>query len=137
VYNRVPREEEAKQLGPKNNAFSELVQWSQDSGAMWLHMVLAWAFNDPQTFPFAQLRRHVGADKWKKLQAVNQGDLDAFVKKKMLHLEQYDVALDAIEDDKELVDDGKLARDKFMDRHGHLLILESEKGKGSGGMASK
>jgi hypothetical protein len=122
LYKRVLREEEVKLLGPESTVFSELVQWSQDSGAMWLHMLLSSASNDTQTLPFEQLRRHVGTDKWKALQAaVDDEEAEAFAKLKVLHLEQYDAEVGAIEKDRELVDGGRLAKEQFIARNLRLL----------------
>jgi hypothetical protein len=122
LYKRVLREEEVKLPGPENTVFSELVQWSQDSGAMWLHMLLSSASNDTQTLPFEQLRRHVGTDKWKALQAaVDDEEVEAFAKLKVLHLMQYDAEVGAIEKDRELVDSGRLAKEEFIARNPRLL----------------
>ncbi len=51
IFKRVLEEEEAKMPGHEDKELSTLVKWSQDSGAMWLHMLLVGAFNAPKHFP--------------------------------------------------------------------------------------
>lgn len=62
IFKRVLEEEEARMLGHGNKELSNLVRWSEHSGAMWLHMLLSAGFNDPYTFPFTKLIQHVGTD---------------------------------------------------------------------------
>jgi hypothetical protein len=52
--------------GHEERELSNLVKRSQVSGAMWLHMLLLSGFNDYCSFPFTQLRQHVGASEWAK-----------------------------------------------------------------------
>ncbi len=67
IYSRVLEEEEASMPGHEDKKLSRLVKWSQgDSGAMWLHMLISVVFNDPLSFPFEQLRRHVGETEWER-----------------------------------------------------------------------
>ncbi|KAK7417666.1 hypothetical protein QQZ08_011552 [Neonectria magnoliae] len=78
IYKRVLEEEESKRLGHEKKEVSKLVKWSEDSGAMWFHMLLSCGFNDTYSFPFTQLRQHIGVDKWKKLRwAINQEEARA------------------------------------------------------------
>jgi aminoglycoside phosphotransferase (APT) family kinase protein len=66
IYKRVLEEEEAKMSGYEERELSNLVKWSQESGAMWLHMLISVGFNDHRSFPFTQLRQHVGETKWER-----------------------------------------------------------------------
>lgn len=61
IFIHVLEEEEIgmTENGPKE--LSELVRWSRDTGAMWLHMLLSTGSFDTLTFPYMQLRKHEGA----------------------------------------------------------------------------
>ncbi len=50
VFQRVLAEEEEKLPGNPRE-FSNLVEWSRTSGAMWFHMLLAWGFHHPDSLP--------------------------------------------------------------------------------------
>ncbi|KAL5686827.1 hypothetical protein EMGR_002393 [Emarellia grisea] len=60
IFIHVLEEEEIgmTENGPKE--LSELVRWSRDTGAMWLHMLLSTGSFDTLTFPYMQLRKHEG-----------------------------------------------------------------------------
>jgi hypothetical protein len=129
TYKRVLREEEAKGPGPEDHTFSELVQWSEDSGAMWLHMLLSFGINGPDTFPLAQLRRDVGVEKWKALEGgVDKAEMEKFVARKLLHLEQFVVDLEAIRKDGARVDKDELDKAAFIDHYCRLLPSSSDSG---------
>ncbi|KAG4422128.1 hypothetical protein IFR04_004755 [Cadophora malorum] len=106
IFIRVLEEEEAK-LGHEERELTSLVKWSQASGAMWLHMLLSSGFNDHRSFPFTQLRQHLGA-KWAKQ------ELEAFAARKVSELDEYDEALEEREEDKALVDSGKMTKEEFI-----------------------
>ncbi|KAH6722439.1 hypothetical protein BKA61DRAFT_640057 [Leptodontidium sp. MPI-SDFR-AT-0119] len=109
IYKRVLEEEEAKRPGHEKKDFSSLVKWSETSGAMWLHMLLSCGFNDTYSFPFTQLRQHVGIEKWRKSEnAVDLGE--------------YDAELAKIEADKACVDRGEMERADFLAIHDHALV---------------
>jgi len=128
LYKRVLREEEERRPGHEAKRFSKLVQWSEDSGAMWLHMLMLSSFNKREVFPFYQLRRHIGAGKWNELrQDVDQREMDAFASQKVLHLEQFDADVDAMLRDRERVESGELSRLAFVERYRRLLVLGSRK----------
>ncbi|KAK1770070.1 phosphotransferase enzyme family protein [Phialemonium atrogriseum] len=101
IFKRVLEEEEAKMPGHEEKELSSLVKWSQDSGAMWLHMLLSAGFNDQCSFPFTQLRQHLGAAEWAR-----QG--------KVRELDEYDRALEKREEYKALVDSEKMTREDFI-----------------------
>lgn len=118
IYKRVLEDEEAKRPGHEKKEVSRLVKWSETSGAMWLHILLSNGFNDTYSFPFVQLRQHVGIDTWEKLRsAVNADEVKTFVEQKVLHLEQYEVDLKKIEADKTCVDCGVMTRGEFLEQH--------------------
>ncbi|RSL55196.1 hypothetical protein CEP53_007176 [Fusarium sp. AF-6] len=118
MYKRVLEEEESKRPGHEKKQVSKLIRWSEDSGAMWLHMLLSCGFNDTYSFPFTQLRQHVGIDKWKSLRwKVNQEEVETFVTQKTTHLEQYDQEVARMEVDKASVDCGEVSREDFIAGH--------------------
>lgn len=90
---------------------------------MWLHMLLSCGFNDTYSFPFTQLRQHVGIEKWRKSEnAVDLGEVETFVAQKILHLAEYDAELAKIEADKACVDRGEMERADFLAIHDHALV---------------
>lgn len=116
MFQHVLEEEEAKMPGCEEKELSGLVRWSRDSGAMWLHMLLSSGFNDQMSFPFTELRRHVGEGEWKQQEKEfdDKEELEAFAKRKVLELDQYDDALEKAEELKALVDSGEMTREEFM-----------------------
>lgn len=60
IFIRVLEEEETRMTGSSQRELTELVKWSRDIGAMWLHMLLSTGFFDDLTFPYMQLRNHKG-----------------------------------------------------------------------------
>lgn len=108
--------------GHEKKEVSDLVRWSEESGAMWLHMLLSCGFNDTYSFPFTQLRQNVGVEKWKKHRwAVDPDEVRAFVAQKMLQLEEYDADLAKTEADKARVDRGELTKREFIAMYSHTL----------------
>ncbi len=79
-------------------------------------MLVSSGFNDNRSFPFTQLRRHVGAAEWMRLEAevANTEELDTFAAQKVLELAEYDEALEKKEEAKILVDSGKMTREEFI-----------------------
>lgn len=116
VFKRVLEEEEAKMPEHEEKELSRLVRWSQDSGAMWLHMLLSAGFNDERSFPFTQLRQHLGAAEWARREREfdNLAELDEFAAQKVRELDEYDRALEKREEYKALVDSEKMTRDDFI-----------------------
>ncbi|KAI9807572.1 MAG: hypothetical protein M1825_005512 [Sarcosagium campestre] len=100
----------------KERELSTLVKWSQASGAMWLHMLLSSGFNDYYSFPFTQLRKHLGPSAWAKFEKGldDAEELEAFAKQKVSDLDKYDEALEKTEEDKALVDSGKMTKEEFI-----------------------
>ncbi|KAF1361312.1 hypothetical protein EJ07DRAFT_164389 [Lizonia empirigonia] len=103
IFKRVLGEEETKMLGHEEKELSSLVKWSQDSGAMWLHMLLS-------------LRQHLGSVEWNKHEKEfdNAEELDAFAARKVHELEEYDDALEKAKEIRAFVDSGKATKEEFI-----------------------
>ncbi|GIJ98285.1 hypothetical protein Aspvir_000401 [Aspergillus viridinutans] len=116
IFIRILEEEEARMPGHEERELSCLVKWSQASGAMWLHMLLSSGFNDHRSFPFTQLRRHVGDTKWAKREKEfdNAEELEAFAVWKVSELDKYDRALEKVEENKALMDSGNMTKEEFI-----------------------
>lgn len=116
IFIRVLEEEEARMPGHEEKELSKLIKWSRDSGSMWLHMILSAAFNDQRSFPFTKLRQHVGATEWsaRAKEFSNREELEEFAAQKVRELDDYDEALEEMEEVKALVDSGKMAREEFV-----------------------
>jgi hypothetical protein len=90
MFKRVLEEKEARTPGHENKELSNLICWSEHSGAMWLHMLLSAGFNDPCSFPFTKLVQHVGTDEWERHEReVSEDEVAVFGAQKVLQLEQY------------------------------------------------
>ncbi|KAK1142535.1 hypothetical protein N8T08_007509 [Aspergillus melleus] len=116
IFISVLEEEEAKLAGHEERDLTNLVKWSQASGAMWLHMLLSSGFNDHRSFPFTQLRQFFGDTEWAKREKEldHAEELEAFVLRKLSELDKYDEALEQMEDNKALMDSGKITREEFI-----------------------
>ncbi len=59
---------------------------------MWLHILILVGFNEPDSFPLMQLRKHVGAAEWEwhRRKSEDLPGVETFVTQKMLELEEYD-----------------------------------------------
>ncbi|KAH9221817.1 phosphotransferase enzyme family protein [Leptodontidium sp. 2 PMI_412] len=116
IFIRILEEEEKEMPGHEEKELSSLVKWSQASGAMWLHMLLSSGFNDHRSFPFTQLRQHIGANEWAKREKEIEDVevLKAFGALKVKELDKYDEALERIEEEKALVHSGKMTKEEFI-----------------------
>lgn len=76
-------------------------------------MLISVGFNDHRSFPFTQLRQHVGETKWERRKAEfgTLPEVEAFVTQKTLKLKEYEAAKDKLESDKALVDGGQMTRE--------------------------
>jgi len=112
---RILEEEEEKVKEYRGRELSSLVKWSHASGAMWLHMLLSCGFNDHRSFPFTQLRQHLGATDWARRQKEfdNPEELEAFAARKVSELDEYDEALEKMEEKKALVDSGVMTKEEI------------------------
>ncbi|QKX61138.1 uncharacterized protein TRUGW13939_08285 [Talaromyces rugulosus] len=116
IFMHVLEEEETKMPGNEERELSSLIKWSQASGAMWLHMLLSSGFNECRSFPFMQLRRHLGDTEWAKreMEFDNAEELEEFTARKLGELDRYDAALEKLEGDKELVDSRRMTKEEFI-----------------------
>lgn len=122
IFKRVLEEEESKMQGHENKELSNLVRWSESSGAMWAHMLLSTGFNGPREFPFTMLVKYVGADEWERRErCVNQDEVEAFGAQKALELERYKRDLERIQAQEILVDNGKLSKEDFFAQNKDIL----------------
>lgn len=114
-FMRILQEEEAKMPEHQEKELSGLVKWSQDSGTMWLHMLILSGFNDNHSFPFIQLRQHIGETEWaRREEFYNPSELEAFAERKVKELNKYDEALEKLEQSKLLVDSGDMTMQEFV-----------------------
>jgi len=126
IFKRILEEEEGR-TGCKDKELSKLVHWSEQSGAMWIHMLLTSGFNHPRSFPFSKLVLHVGAAEWERREKeVSEDEVDAFSAQKMLQLRQYEDEL------KKIMSDRMGEKDV---EHGNptALLIPSSEVVGSGG----
>jgi hypothetical protein len=117
VFIRVLVKEEASCMGMGRRSYPGLVKWSGESGAIWLHMLISSGFDDQRSFPFEQLRRHLGEDRWAEYErqcSTDTDELGAFAARKVKQLDEYDEALEKMEEEKALVDSGKMTREAFI-----------------------
>ncbi|KAJ5819383.1 hypothetical protein N7474_004974 [Penicillium riverlandense] len=123
IFIRILEEEEAKMPAHEGRELSSLVKWSKASGAMWLHMLLSSGFNDQRSFPFTQLRRHLGSTKWARREKEfdNVKELEVFAARKVSELDKYDVALEKTEENRALVDSGNMTKEEFIAECSRLL----------------
>jgi hypothetical protein len=125
VFKRVLAEEEAKTSENQEKELSKLVKWSEDSGAMWLHMLLSSGFFDSPTFPCMQLRKHKDVEWWDE-RIDEYGDTDevkTFVANKLDDLAAYDNVKEEAEHSKALMDSEEITAENFICRV--LSLLDS------------
>lgn len=117
IFKRVLGEEEGRTLGNRGKELSKLVEWSEASGALWLHMILSCGFNHPENLPFVQLQRHMGTERWERLRRqFSATEIDAFVEEKKKYLSwrsATEMRIKALEF-KEDFDNGKMTREQFI-----------------------
>ncbi|KAJ5706374.1 kinase-like protein [Penicillium majusculum] len=113
---RILQEEEAKLPELQEKELSSLVKWSQDSGTMWLHMLIPSGFNDTRSFPFTQLRQHIEETEWarREKEFYNSSELEAFAERKVNEFDKYDEALEKLEQTRLLVDSGGMTTQEFV-----------------------
>ncbi|KAJ5142693.1 uncharacterized protein N7515_001480 [Penicillium bovifimosum] len=115
IFIRVLEEEETRMKESGRRELTELVRWSRDTGAMWLHMLLSSGFFDYLTFPCMQLRNHKGVQWWDK-RMENHGDteeVEKFIADKMKDLATYDGIKEKVEHHKVLMDDKEMSAEDF------------------------
>ncbi|KAF7179136.1 hypothetical protein CNMCM7691_008067 [Aspergillus felis] len=116
IYKRVLAEEEANMTGNQEKQLSELLQWSEDSGAMWLHMLLSSGFFDTPSFPCMQLQKHRGAEWWDERmdEYRHTEEVETFVSNKMDDLAAYDKVEEKVEHYKALMDSKEMTTEDFI-----------------------
>ncbi|KAF7171854.1 hypothetical protein CNMCM5623_004165 [Aspergillus felis] len=116
IYKRVLAEEEANMTGNQGKELSELLQWSEDSGAMWLHMLLSSGFFDTPSFPCMQLRKHRGAEWWdERMDGYRDTEeVETFVTNKLNDLAAYDKVEEKVEHYKALMDSKEMTTEDFI-----------------------
>lgn len=98
IFKEALAKEEAKMPRQPGTKLSELVKWSEDSGAMWFHMLLSSGFFDSLSFPCMQLRQYISDQWWRE--RVNElevkPEVKHFVADKLQDLDAYDKNLDEL-----------------------------------------
>ncbi|KAJ0165521.1 putative MFS-type transporter [Colletotrichum tanaceti] len=123
LFKRVMEEEEAKAAGHGGRELSKLIHWSEQSGAMWAHMLLSAGFNETSTFPFTKLIEFVGPEEWERRRSeVDEKEVAAFGARKKLQLEEYSRDLERIEAESVLVDTGQKRKKDFVRQVRHVSI---------------
>ncbi|KAE8148026.1 hypothetical protein BDV25DRAFT_142161 [Aspergillus avenaceus] len=123
IFKRVLAEEEARMTGFRNKELSTLIKWSEDTGAMWFHMLLSSGSFDTASFPCMQLRKHKGEEWWAKNldDYANGEEVETFIASKLEGLEAYDKVKDTVEHIKALMDSGEMTTKDFINTVTALL----------------
>jgi dsDNA-binding SOS-regulon protein len=115
VFKTVLEEEEARMPGKQAMELSRLVRHSEESGSMWLHMLLSWGFNHPDSLPFTQLQAHLGPERWKELEEGHRGkEAREFTSRKLAELDEYDEMVERMECLQNDVENGKMTMEAFV-----------------------
>lgn len=115
LFKTVLEEEEARMPGQQAMELSRLVRRSEESGSMWLHMLLSWGFNHPDSLPFRQLQAHLGQERWKKLEEGHHGkEAREFTERKLAELDKYDEMVERMECLLADAENGKMTREAFV-----------------------
>lgn len=79
-------------------------------------MLILSGFNDNHSFPFTQLRQHIGETEWarREKEFYNPSEPEAFAERKVKELDKYDEALEKLEERKLLVDSGDMTMQEFV-----------------------
>jgi hypothetical protein len=121
IFKRVLEEEEAKTPGNERKELSKLVRWSEQSGAMWVHMLLTTGFNDPSSFPFTRLVQFIGLQEWERREReVSEDEVEQFGAQKVLHLEKYEDDLRKMEPNARFAYEGHMSMEEFLAMHASL-----------------
>lgn len=126
IFKRVLAEEEAKSTSTENGKeLSDLIKWSEDSGAMWLHMLVSSGFFDSTSFPCMQLRRYKGAEWWdeRRKKYGDTDEVEKFVANKLEDLEAYDKLRDEVDHNQARRDREEMAHEDFVDTVSSLLKI--------------
>ena len=122
VFKTVLEEEEARMPGRQAMELSRLVRHSEESGSMWLHMLLSWGLNHPDSLPFTQLQARLGPERWKELEEGHHGKEARFTERKLAELDKYDEMVERMECLQDDVENGKMTIEAFVERVWKSLI---------------
>ncbi|KAJ5606827.1 hypothetical protein N7537_003446 [Penicillium hordei] len=83
---------------------------------MWPHMLIPSGFNDNHSFPFTQLRQHIGETEWarREKEFYSPSKLEVSAERKVMELDKYQKALEKLEQIKSLVDNGDITTQGFV-----------------------
>lgn len=123
IFIRVLEEEEIRMTENGPRELSQLVRWSRDTGAMWLHMLLSSGFFDTLTFPYMQLRKHMGAQWWDERMNYHEHteEVEKFVAAKLKDLAAYDEIKGKVDHLKVLMDNDEMAIEDFISSVSSIL----------------
>lgn len=115
VFKTVLDEEEARTPGQQTMELSRLGRHSEKSGSMWLHMLLSWGFNHPDSLPFAQLQVRLERERWKELEEGHHGkEAREFTERKLAELDKYDETVERIVCMQDDLENGKMTIEAFV-----------------------
>lgn len=123
IFIHVLEEEEIRMTENGSRELSELVRWSRDTGAMWLHMLLSSGFFDTLSFPYMQLRKHKGAQWWDERMDYHEHteEVEKFVAAKLKDLAAYDEIKGKVDHLKVLMDNEEMAIEDFISSVSSIL----------------
>jgi hypothetical protein len=108
---------------PSDWEFLKLAEWSWDSGACWVHMILT--VNGPgwASFPLIQLRKMYHGQWEAEEAAIPQEEVDQFVAAKMASLRQYHAETDRVRAAKVEMKEGRLTLEQFTSLASQLRVF--------------
>lgn len=116
-FKRILDEEEGK-IPESQKEVSKLVTWSEESGAMWLHMLVSNGFFGSSTFPCFQLQQNVGVEEWEEQidEIVDQEESIELLAKKPGERELYYKELEKVAECKHWLECEALTKEAFIVR---------------------
>ncbi|CAG8049799.1 unnamed protein product [Penicillium olsonii] len=125
IFKEALAKEEMKFPRSQHKQLSELVKWSETSGAMYLHMLLSAGFFGPFSFPCMHLRHYVDGQWWRERASELEGrpEVNNFVANELRDLVEYDKKIDMIEKLRIRLDRGQMTREEFVVAVGECMAL--------------
>ncbi|CAI7593206.1 unnamed protein product [Penicillium discolor] len=122
MFKRILDEEEGK-LPESQKEVSKLVAWSEDSGAMWFHMLVSNGFFGSTMFPCFQLQQRVGAEKWEEqiVKVFDQKEPGELLDKKPGELKLYNKRLERVQEIRYWLECEAITKENFIVRVRNLL----------------
>ncbi|KAJ5633892.1 hypothetical protein N7528_001734 [Penicillium herquei] len=116
LYMRILEEEEAK-VPEYKHELSDMIKWSQETGAMWIHMLVSDAFRGTSAFPFAEFRQHLGGEpQWVRREQEFRGPaMEAFAARKELELRWYGEAVQVMKGGVEKLRNEEFTPEEFLE----------------------